>query len=116
MKTDLKQKKIQREELKAVNSVLKPKIKTHTKLKDRLPSWKRVVRIVSTIIIVVGAVALFNHIHGYSHHLSNISIHAKECADDPTAEKCIQPIVDASKAGKDAVGIVNGVTPKSIKD
>jgi hypothetical protein len=42
--------------------------------------------------------------------------HAEICSKNPSYENCSASIVDASKAGKNAVGIVDGVGKRSLKE
>lgn len=82
---------------------------------QNLPSLRVVFKVGLCVLAVYGACNIAYNMHEYFKNKAMISEHAEQCSKNPSYENCSAPIVDASKAGKNAVGIVDGVGRQSLK-
>ncbi|MGP2481818.1 hypothetical protein ACTUSZ_03040 [Pantoea eucalypti] len=90
--------------------------KRRKKFYEIIPSLSDAFKIAVFVGVVCALGSFINNIYGYQKNTTMIPEHAEICSKNPSYENCSAPIVDASKAGKNAVGIVDGVGKRSLKE
>lgn len=113
MDTELKEKVIAKR--KNNSRATKAAQEKKKKFSEKLPSFKSASKIAGCFLFAWAICTSGYNIYGYFKNKSMISEHAEKCSKYPSYENCSAQIIDASKAGKNAAGIVDGAGKQSFK-